>query len=81
MIDVLINGINGRMGRAVYALASESKEISVVCGVDKKTIGNFNCPVYSDLSEFDGHADAVIDFSSPSSLDNLLDFCTQNGTA
>ena len=81
MIDVLINGINGRMGRAVYALASESKEISVVCGVDKKTIGNFNCPVYSDLSEFDGHADAVIDFSSPSSLDNLLSFCTQNGTA
>ena len=65
MTDILICGINGKMGREVYSLASQSTAFNVVCGVDKHTFGNFDCPVYTSLAEVNAHFDAIIDFSSP----------------
>lgn len=72
MTDVLICGINGKMGRATYEAACEHPSFNVTCGVDRHTFGNFDCPVYTSLPEVSGHFDAIIDFSSPSSLDGLL---------
>ena len=44
MKNIVINGINGKMGKAVYAAAAERKDFNVVCGVDKRAIGNFIRP-------------------------------------
>ncbi len=81
MKNIVINGINGKMGKAVYAAAAERKDFNVVCGVDKRAIGNFDCPVYPTLAQVCEHTDALIDFSSPSALNSVLDFATENACA
>lgn len=81
MIDILISGINGKMGRAVYAAAERVKGVNIVCGVDKLTVGNFACPVYTDVKDVCEHVDAIIDFSSPSALGGILEFALDSGCA
>ena len=81
MTDILICGINGKMGREVYSLASQSTAFNVVCGVDKHTFGNFDCPVYTSLAEVNAHFDAIIDFSSPTALEGLLAAAREYGCA
>lgn len=76
-MNLAINGINGKMGRLVYDLAKR-KGHDVVCGVDKNTVGDFDCPVYKSLDEIKCNVDVVVDFSSVSALDGLLNFAVQN---
>lgn len=76
-MNLAINGINGKMGRLVYDLAKK-KGHDVVCGVDKNPVGNFDCPVYKSLDEIKCNVDVVVDFSSVSALDGLINFAVQN---
>ena len=77
MLNAIINGISGKMGTSVYERAKESG-VNVACGVDKLKRGFFDCPVYSSFDEVKEYADGVIDFSSPTALDELLRFCVSN---
>ncbi|MBR1868128.1 MAG: 4-hydroxy-tetrahydrodipicolinate reductase [Clostridia bacterium] len=79
MKRLLISGINGRMGRSVSEYA-RNENFNVVCGVDKKIIGNVDCPVYKNFSEVRDYVDVIIDFSSAENLDDLLTFATQTNT-
>ncbi|MDR1131629.1 MAG: 4-hydroxy-tetrahydrodipicolinate reductase, partial [Oscillospiraceae bacterium] len=45
-------------------------------GFDKNPVKLSDFPVYADPMEYAGRADVIIDFSSPSTLDNLLYYCT-----
>ncbi len=72
MTDILIYGINGKMGKTVYDYALKRKDINIACGVDKHTFGNFNCPVFSRGIDVNCHFDVIIDFSAPSSIDDIL---------
>ena len=81
MIDVLICGINGNMGKAVYAAAEKRKDINVTCGVDRHVLGGFDCPVHHDFTEVNEHVDAIIDFSSPSALPSVISFAEENRCA
>ncbi|NLH00704.1 MAG: 4-hydroxy-tetrahydrodipicolinate reductase [Clostridiales bacterium] len=76
MPKIIISGCNGRMGQAVTRLCAEKENITIVAGFDINAVKLSNYPVYADPMEFRGEADAVIDFSSPSSLDRLLSYCT-----
>ncbi len=62
------------MGKFVYSSAKE-QNINVLCGVDKTKSEDVFCPVYSSFDNVTKTADAVIDFSSPSNLFCLLDYC------
>ena len=81
MTDILIHGINGKMGKAVYAAAAERRDFNVVCGVDKRPLGNFCCPVYTSLGEVNEHVDCIIDFSSPNATGGVIDFALENECA
>lgn len=81
MIDILIYGINGKLGREVYLEAISRTDVNVVCGVDKRLVGDFNCPIYNSLSDCVGHFDVIIDFSSPSALSDILSYATENNCA
>lgn len=80
MKNIIISGINGKMGQFVYAAAAD-EDLSVIYGVDKKTSANTICPVYSSFKDVKEKADVVIDFSSPTILDELLSFCLKTKTA
>lgn len=72
-MNVIISGINGKIGKLVYKQAKQNLH-NVICGVDKNTIGEFDCPVFKSFDEIKSYANAIIDFSSTEVLTDLLKF-------
>ena len=80
MPKIIISGCNGRMGQFVTAICAE-KNVKIAAGFDINAEKKNDYPVYADPMEFAGTADVVVDFSSPSSLTKLLDYCKAKKTA
>lgn len=74
MTRIIMNGCNGRMGQAITALVAERSDVEIVCGVDTYTGIKNEYPVYTEISQVQEQADVIVDFSNPSSLDNLLSY-------
>ncbi len=74
MIRIIMNGCNGRMGQAITSLANSRSDVRIVCGVDTYTGIKNEYPVYTELSQVNEEADVIVDFSNPSSLENMLDY-------
>lgn len=81
MPKIIISGCNGKMGQNLTRLCAEKKEITIVAGFDINPIKLSSYPVYADPMEYNGEADVLIDFSSPSTLNSLLDYCTSRNIA
>ena len=80
MINVLINGALGRMGRKIFDLCANTDGVKTACGVDiKEDLSNPDYPIYDCMDKVKEKVDVVIDFSSPASLDNTLNFITIKG--
>ena len=75
MINVLICGANGRMGKKVYDAVCLSNNLKAVCGIDLVENLSSDYPVYTSFDKVTQKIDVVIDFSSPKSLPAILDFC------
>jgi len=74
---IIISGCNGHMGRVVEALCQSDPELEIAAGFDILGGTDRPYPVFTSPVLFEGQADAVIDFSSPSALNGLLDFARQ----
>lgn len=79
MPKIIISGCNGKMGQNITRLCAEKKDITIVAGFDINPVKLSYYPVYADPMEYSGEADVVIDFSNPSTLGGLLDYCTARG--
>ncbi len=80
MKSLLISGISGQVGTQVARLAKEYS-FNVVCGVDRKTFSEVDCPIYQNFNEVKENIDIIIDFSSPSLTEEAIDFATERGCA
>ena len=78
MIKLLLNGCNGKMGQVISRLVSEDDSLTIVAGFDINTEQKNDYPVYDSPDKYDGNADVLIDFSHPSSLEGVLNYCTKN---
>ena len=65
-------GCNGKMGQVISHLVAQDENAKIVAGVDVFDDGRNSYPVFKNLEECTVAADAVIDFSSPKSLEELL---------
>lgn len=74
MVQLLLSGCNGRMGHAVEAICAAEPELELTAGFDLLGADIRDFPVYASPAEFQGEADVVVDFSSPSALPALLSF-------
>ena len=74
MTEIILSGCNGHMGRTVRRIVSETPEARIVAGVDINTENDGDFPVFSSIADCNVKADAVIDFSAPAALDDLLEF-------
>ena len=81
MFKFIITGACGKMGKVIQSVVSERDDCEIIAGVDKYNDGLRPFPVYESISEVKEKADAVIDFSNPSLLDDLLNYCTETKTA
>ncbi len=79
MISVLINGICGQMGRAVYAaIQAQSGAFSAVAGVDPFDCASaYACPLYKTLDDVKESADVIVDFSVPATTPDILRYALE----
>lgn len=78
MIQLVISGACGHMGKVVAKLAEENPTFKIVAGVDRFAENYGEFPVFSSFDEIVSPCDAVIDFSKPALLPDLLAYC-ENG--
>lgn len=79
-MKIIIFGIGGRMGNAVYEL-SQKEGVEVVAGIDTFSDKlNLPIPVYKSLKDCKEKADVIIDFSRPTGLSEILDYATSTKT-
>jgi len=79
MVNVLISGANGRMGKKVLEACLLNPNVKAVCGVDiEENLTNKDFPIYSSFSGVQENIDVIIDFSSPLALDSILSFAKAN---
>jgi len=81
MTKIIISGILGHMGKNVLELAKADTDFSIIAGVDLKDCEIDGVNVYSSFEKITEKADAVIDFSSASNLQNVLSYCKKFGSA
>ncbi len=77
MINVLLTGCGGRMGKVVAELCSKRENFKICAGVDP-AMPSCDFPVYSDCSEVKEKPDVIIDFSFHAAIDSILDFAIKN---
>ena len=76
MINILLSGACGKMGRAVASCAAEDAELNIIAGVDRaESLCAF--PVFKSFDDVTVTPDVIIDFSNVSVLDDLLEFATK----
>lgn len=78
MVNLLLFGCNGKMGRAVTACVNERCDCTIVAGVDLNTESHAGFPVYANPRNCMAEPDAVIDFSHPSALSGTLEYAKEH---
>jgi len=76
-VKILLFGCFGSMGKVIREKIKEDEKFDIAAGVDnsyKKT----DFPVYKNISEVKENVDVIVDFSSPRSLDSIIDFGIKN---
>lgn len=77
MINIILNGCNGKMGHVLASMIASQPNCQVVCGFDITPDPNATFPVYTNPTEYKGPADVLIDFSNPKALEHLLPYVTE----
>lgn len=80
MINVILNGCNGKMGRVISTLVDEDADCNIIAGFDINTYQKNEYPVFTDISQCDKKADVIIDFSHPSAVDQVLEYAVNTKT-
>lgn len=79
MIKIAICGACGKMGRVIADIVSGRSDCEVCAGIDKVTEKYADFPIVSVPAALPVKPDVIIDFSHPSGLDALLDYCMTHG--
>lgn len=78
MLRIGISGCNGTMGRVLTQAIGKLDDVQVAFGIDRNADLHQNeYPVYESTLKVDKNCDAVIDFSNPANLEELLKFCVE----
>lgn len=78
MIEVMVNGCNGKMGQIVSELVDKNENMILKCGADQIDTGYFTYPVYTDLNQIPEKPDVIIDFSVPVATFHVLEYAKKN---
>lgn len=79
VINILLNGCNGRMGQVVTRLAKEDDLVRIAAGVDVNSdIIKDDYPVYRTMKEVNERCDVIVDFSNIKCLPAILEYAVYN---
>jgi 4-hydroxy-tetrahydrodipicolinate reductase len=77
MIKIIINGINGKMGKAILKNIKNNSNFELGFGIQRKVSDLNALPIYNDIFEAKELGDVIVDYSNPDCLDYLLKFALQ----
>lgn len=80
MTKLIITGANGKMGGVIQDIVAKRDDCEIVAGVDLNIEPNGKFPIYANIDAVKESADAVIDFSNPVLLDDLISYSKKTGT-
>lgn len=75
MVNIIIQGIAGRMGHVLCDMIAQRTDCRVLAGIDQADGAVNGIPVYDSLDKLDGQGDVLIDFSSPAAVEKALPYC------
>lgn len=78
MLEVLVNGCNGKMGQVVCDLIEQNENLVLKSGFDKNITGAFAFPVFDKIENIKEKPDVIIDFSIPIATLNILEYASKN---
>ena len=78
MVNIGIVGCNGKMGHFVADAVSQNPETKAFLGIDAFGESNYDFPVFKTFTEIKEKPDAIIDFSNPAVLDDMLEYALEN---
>ena len=79
MTNIAICGASGKMGKVIADIIAGRDDCKVVGGIDKVADSGADFPIVATAAELPVKPEVIIDFSHPSTLDGLLDYCQTNG--
>ena len=79
MVNIILHGCNGRMGKMITELAEQDPEMKIVAGVDIAGGQLSDYPVFTDITECSAGADVVIDFGNAAAVGKVTDYCADKG--
>ena len=80
MTKIVISGANGKMGKTVYSCVSQRNDCIVSAGIDINTDKYADFIIYKSPNDLPEKPDVIIDYSHPSCLNKLLEYCTRTGS-
>ena len=78
MIKILVNGINGTMGKETAKLILNNNKMHLLGGLDHHVSHNLPYKVFNNVDDIFEKPDVIIDFSVAESTISLLPYCIQN---
>ena len=79
MLEIMVNGCNGKMGQIVCDLIEQDKDMVLKAGFDKNITGEFAFPVFDKIENIKEKPDVIIDFSVPMATLNILEYACKFG--
>ena len=79
MTRILLHGCGGKMGRVVERIVASDPSCQIVAGIDP-SLPSAAYPVFATPEQCTVAADVIIDFSTASAVDALLDYAAKTKT-
>ncbi|MCI1930612.1 MAG: 4-hydroxy-tetrahydrodipicolinate reductase [Clostridia bacterium] len=80
MINIIIHGCGGKMGKVVEGIINRDENCSVAAGIDPRDSLKADYPVFKNIADCTVKADVIIDFSTASAIPALLEYCKNTKT-
>jgi len=80
MINVVVSGAKGKMGRTVTELIGHQEDMKVIGGYDTE-YEEQEIVIYDDLYKIPHVPEVIVDFSHPSAIKKLTEYAAAKGTA
>lgn len=80
MIKVIVNGCLGKMGKVLTKSICDNEAFELVAGVSREINETTQYNAYSNILDIKEKADVIIDFSNPTTLNDMLDYSKKTKT-
>lgn len=80
MVNIILSGCCGKMGKMVSECVKFNDNLSIIAGIDINKNSNYEYPIFNNIDQCTINGDVIIDFSRPSSLESMINYCKKSNT-